>query len=154
MRRQAHPLSLSPLLTVVFSVALLSALGGCSVLLGPPGGDGDADVDAGDGDLGDGDVGDGDGDAGDGDGDLGDGDGDLGDGDGDLGDGDGDAGDGDGDGDAGDGDGDGDPCGNGQLDEAGRDHIAKELSVNVSDVVAMEMRLSGSDQSLNARISR
>ncbi|MEL6964653.1 MAG: RNA polymerase factor sigma-32 [Pseudomonadota bacterium] len=43
--------------------------------------------------------------------------------------------------------------GNGQLDEAGRNHIAKELSVNVTDVVAMEMRLSGSDQSLNARIS-
>lgn len=43
--------------------------------------------------------------------------------------------------------------GKGQLDEAGRDHIAKELSVNVNDVVAMEMRLSGSDQSLNARIS-
>ena len=43
--------------------------------------------------------------------------------------------------------------GSGQLDEAGRNHIAKELSVNVTDVVAMEMRLSGSDQSLNARIS-
>ena len=43
--------------------------------------------------------------------------------------------------------------GNGQLDDAGREHIAKELSVNVTDVVSMEMRLSGSDQSLNARIS-
>lgn len=43
--------------------------------------------------------------------------------------------------------------GSGQLDEEGRNHIAKELSVNVTDVVAMEMRLSGSDQSLNARIS-
>ena len=43
--------------------------------------------------------------------------------------------------------------GNGQLDEAGRASIAKELSVNVSDVAAMEIRLSGSDQSLNARIS-
>ncbi|MGI9433531.1 MAG: RNA polymerase factor sigma-32 [Geminicoccaceae bacterium] len=43
--------------------------------------------------------------------------------------------------------------GNGQLDDEGRSTIAKELSVNVSDVVAMEVRLSGSDQSLNARIS-
>jgi RNA polymerase sigma-32 factor len=43
--------------------------------------------------------------------------------------------------------------GNGQLDDEGRNNIAKELSVNVSDVVAMEIRLSGSDQSLNARIS-
>ncbi len=43
--------------------------------------------------------------------------------------------------------------GNGQLDEEGRNNIAKELSVNVSDVVAMEIRLSGSDQSLNSRIS-
>ena len=43
--------------------------------------------------------------------------------------------------------------GNGQLDDEGRNNIAKELSVNVTDVVSMEMRLSGSDQSLNARIS-
>ncbi|MGH1479868.1 MAG: RNA polymerase factor sigma-32 [Geminicoccales bacterium] len=43
--------------------------------------------------------------------------------------------------------------GNGQLDDEGRSNIAKELSVNVTDVVAMEIRLSGSDQSLNARIS-
>jgi RNA polymerase sigma-32 factor len=43
--------------------------------------------------------------------------------------------------------------GNGQLDDEGRNTIAKELSVNVTDVVAMEIRLSGSDQSLNARIS-
>ncbi len=43
--------------------------------------------------------------------------------------------------------------GNGQLDDEGRNSIAKELSVNVNDVVAMEIRLSGSDQSLNSRIS-
>ena len=43
--------------------------------------------------------------------------------------------------------------GNGQLDDEGRNNIAKELSVNVTDVVAMEIRLSGSDQSLNSRIS-
>jgi RNA polymerase sigma-32 factor len=43
--------------------------------------------------------------------------------------------------------------GTGQLDDEGRAQIAKELSVNVSDVVSMEMRLAGSDQSLNARIS-
>lgn len=43
--------------------------------------------------------------------------------------------------------------GSGQLDDEGRNNIAKELSVNVTDVVAMEIRLSGSDQSLNARIS-
>jgi RNA polymerase sigma-32 factor len=43
--------------------------------------------------------------------------------------------------------------GTGQLDDEGRAQIAKELSVNISDVVSMEMRLAGSDQSLNARIS-
>jgi RNA polymerase sigma-32 factor len=41
----------------------------------------------------------------------------------------------------------------GPLDEAGRAFIAAELSVNVGDVEAMEMRLSGGDQSLNATIS-
>ena len=41
----------------------------------------------------------------------------------------------------------------GQLDEDGRAFVAAELSVNVDDVRAMEMRLSGGDQSLNATIS-
>jgi RNA polymerase sigma-32 factor len=39
------------------------------------------------------------------------------------------------------------------LDDAGRALIAQELAVNVGDVEAMEMRLSGGDQSLNATIS-
>jgi RNA polymerase sigma-32 factor len=43
--------------------------------------------------------------------------------------------------------------GTGQLDDEGRASIAKELSVSISDVTSMEMRLAGSDQSLNARIS-
>jgi RNA polymerase sigma-32 factor len=46
-----------------------------------------------------------------------------------------------------------DDSGAGQLDEAGRTQIATELAVSVDDVAAMEMRLAGSDQSLNARIS-
>jgi RNA polymerase sigma-32 factor len=41
----------------------------------------------------------------------------------------------------------------GPLDEAGRAFIASELSVNVDEVEAMEMRLAGGDQSLNATIS-
>jgi RNA polymerase sigma-32 factor len=41
----------------------------------------------------------------------------------------------------------------GPLDEAGRAFIASELSVNVDEVAAMEMRLAGGDQSLNATIS-
>ncbi len=41
----------------------------------------------------------------------------------------------------------------GPLDDAGRAYIADRLSVNVGEVEAMEMRLSGSDQSLNATIS-
>lgn len=41
----------------------------------------------------------------------------------------------------------------GPLDDAGRAFIAHELQVNISDVEAMEMRLSGGDQSLNAPIS-
>jgi RNA polymerase sigma-32 factor len=41
----------------------------------------------------------------------------------------------------------------GSLDDAGRALIAEELSVHIEDVEAMEMRLSGSDQSLNATIS-
>jgi RNA polymerase sigma-32 factor len=41
----------------------------------------------------------------------------------------------------------------GPLDDAGRQFIADELSVNIGDVEAMEMRLSGGDQSLNATIS-
>ena len=41
----------------------------------------------------------------------------------------------------------------GPLDDAGRALIARELAVNVGDVEAMEMRLSGGDQSLNATIS-
>ncbi len=38
------------------------------------------------------------------------------------------------------------------LGEKGRAEIAKELDVNVKDVIEMEGRLSGGDQSLNARI--
>jgi RNA polymerase sigma-32 factor len=41
----------------------------------------------------------------------------------------------------------------GPLDEAGRAFIASELSVNTDEVEAMEMRLAGGDQSLNATIS-
>jgi len=41
----------------------------------------------------------------------------------------------------------------GPLDEQGRAFIASELSVNVDEVEAMEMRLAGGDQSLNATIS-
>ena len=41
----------------------------------------------------------------------------------------------------------------GPLDDAGRAFIASELSVNVDEVEAMEMRLAGVDQSLNATIS-
>jgi RNA polymerase sigma-32 factor len=41
----------------------------------------------------------------------------------------------------------------GPLDDAGRAFIASELSVNVGEVEAMEMRLAGVDQSLNATIS-
>lgn len=39
------------------------------------------------------------------------------------------------------------------LDEKGKAYIARELSVPVAEVEAMEMRLSGTDQSLNAAIS-
>ena len=41
----------------------------------------------------------------------------------------------------------------GPLDEAGRAFIASELSVHTDEVAAMEMRLAGGDQSLNATIS-
>ena len=41
----------------------------------------------------------------------------------------------------------------GSLDDAGKAYIAQELSVEVSEVEAMEMRLMGGDQSLNATIS-
>jgi RNA polymerase sigma-32 factor len=41
----------------------------------------------------------------------------------------------------------------GPLDEEGRAFVASELSVNVDEVVAMEVRLAGGDQSLNATIS-
>jgi RNA polymerase sigma-32 factor len=41
----------------------------------------------------------------------------------------------------------------GPLDEAGRAFIASELSVHTNEVEAMEMRLAGGDQSLNATIS-
>jgi RNA polymerase sigma-32 factor len=41
----------------------------------------------------------------------------------------------------------------GPLDEAGRAFIASELSVHTQEVEAMEMRLAGGDQSLNATIS-
>jgi RNA polymerase sigma-32 factor len=40
-----------------------------------------------------------------------------------------------------------------RLDEAGRAYIATELAVTVEEVEAMEMRLAGGDQSLNASIS-
>ncbi|HET6469250.1 MAG TPA: RNA polymerase factor sigma-32 [Geminicoccaceae bacterium] len=39
------------------------------------------------------------------------------------------------------------------LSDAGRAYVAKELDVNVHEVEAMEMRLMGGDQSLNATIS-
>jgi RNA polymerase sigma-32 factor len=39
------------------------------------------------------------------------------------------------------------------LDEAGKAYIAQELSVEVGEVEAMEMRLMGGDQSLNATIT-
>jgi len=42
--------------------------------------------------------------------------------------------------------------GGGALNDRGRALIAQELSVNLADVEAMEMRLSGADQSLNAPI--
>jgi RNA polymerase sigma-32 factor len=42
--------------------------------------------------------------------------------------------------------------GGGALDDRGRALIAQELSVNLADVEAMEIRLSGADQSLNAPI--
>lgn len=42
---------------------------------------------------------------------------------------------------------------NGSLTQAGRQKIATELKVEVHEVEAMEMRLSGADQSLNAPIS-
>lgn len=38
------------------------------------------------------------------------------------------------------------------LDDAGRQEIAKDLGVKVKDVIDMESRLSGGDQSLNAKI--
>lgn len=41
----------------------------------------------------------------------------------------------------------------GPLDEAGKKYIADELDVEIHDVEAMEMRLTGVDQSLNATIS-
>jgi RNA polymerase sigma-32 factor len=41
----------------------------------------------------------------------------------------------------------------GPLDEAGRAFIASELSVHIDEVEAMEMRLAGGDQSLNATVS-
>jgi RNA polymerase sigma-32 factor len=42
--------------------------------------------------------------------------------------------------------------GGGALDDRGRALIAEQLSVNLADVEAMEIRLSGADQSLNAPI--
>jgi len=42
---------------------------------------------------------------------------------------------------------------NGSLTQEGREFIANELQVDVGEVEAMEMRLAGSDQSLNAPIS-
>jgi RNA polymerase sigma-32 factor len=42
--------------------------------------------------------------------------------------------------------------GGGALNDRGRALIAQELSVNLADVEAMEMRLAGADQSLNAPI--
>ncbi len=41
----------------------------------------------------------------------------------------------------------------GSLNDAGKAYIAQELSVEVNEVEAMEMRLMGGDQSLNATIS-
>src|SRR3954468_4236612 len=41
----------------------------------------------------------------------------------------------------------------GSLDDAGKAYIAQELSVAVGEVEAMEMRLMGGDQSLNATIA-
>ncbi len=41
----------------------------------------------------------------------------------------------------------------GSLDDSGKAYIAQELSVEVSDVESMEMRLMGGDQSLNATVS-
>src|ERR671938_118872 len=41
----------------------------------------------------------------------------------------------------------------GPLDDAGKQYIAEELDVDVVEVEAMEMRLMGGDQSLNATIS-
>jgi RNA polymerase sigma-32 factor len=41
----------------------------------------------------------------------------------------------------------------GNLDDAGKAYIAQELEVDVAEVEAMEMRLMGGDQSLNATIS-
>lgn len=46
-----------------------------------------------------------------------------------------------------------DASNNGSLTQAGRQKIATELKVEVHEVEAMEMRLSGADQSLNAPIS-
>ncbi|MGF1477034.1 MAG: RNA polymerase factor sigma-32 [Geminicoccaceae bacterium] len=46
-----------------------------------------------------------------------------------------------------------DDGGNISLTDEGRRYIAGELSVNLTDVESMEMRLSGADQSLNASIS-
>jgi RNA polymerase sigma-32 factor len=46
-----------------------------------------------------------------------------------------------------------DASSNGALTQAGRHKIATELNVDVQEVEAMEMRLSGADQSLNAPIS-
>ncbi len=46
-----------------------------------------------------------------------------------------------------------DASNNGALTQAGRQKIATELKVDVHEVEAMEMRLSGADQSLNAPIS-
>jgi len=46
-----------------------------------------------------------------------------------------------------------DASSNGSLTQAGRQKIATELRVDVGEVEAMEMRLSGGDQSLNAPIS-
>lgn len=42
---------------------------------------------------------------------------------------------------------------NGRMTTEGREFVSKELSVDVSDVETMEMRMSASDQSLNATIS-
>jgi len=46
-----------------------------------------------------------------------------------------------------------DASSNGALTQAGRHKIATELNVDVQEVEAMEMRLNGADQSLNAPIS-